>query len=636
MDRFANRRRQPLKDLDCEDPLRSCQDMKCFPWFRLIMAGLFFWLGGRAGIAAELPGDAAGTALIGEARKAVAAWHAGEPASGAVLRVVYFHPSDREPLPDYAERLDRVLTDVSGFYRDGLRRFGVAGGGLPLEKKAGKLVLHVVQGKHPAAHYQHESGDETAAEIRAAVKGVFDLDREHVLVMYGLCRKEPDGRYVFDAPYYGRGTQAGGLCHAADCELLDPLLLTETEKRIVYTEHYYPRMEQTVAKFNSMYLGGTAHELGHGLGLPHDSGSAREQWMGTSLMGMGNLTYRQEVWGGGRPVYLSQGSALQLISHPLITGSNKGRWEQAGGHFKELKFTAQEAVVNIRGKAAGSIPPYAVVAYLWPASSRTDHGAQTFPVLVKEGEFSLALSRLKGGDYRLKLTALHVNGATTTRALTFTVSTPGDPDVDTLQADWNMDLAVEAVVRQQPDARQFLTDELIVAAPSPPAKLKLKVLRGIVDPPAPLDLASVREAKFFLSDAVWTKAEVGWGQPARNFFWFAGTPQTNPFLSLTNRIYDKGLYAHSPSSYIFPVAGQWKKFTATVGLNTGALAQGSAVFTVWGDGRELHRSPILRAGERREIELDITGVKELELRAEGGEGHPHNSWAIWADPVVSR
>ena len=87
---------------------------------------------------------------------------------------------------------------------------------------------------------------------------------------------------------------------------------------------------------------------------------------------------------------------------------------------------------------------------------------------------------------------------------------------------------------------------------------------------------------------------------------------------------------------MFPVAGQWKKFAASVGLNTGALAQGSAVFTVWGDGRELHRTPILRAGERREIELDITGVKELELRAEGGEGHPHNSWAIWADPVVSR
>ena len=177
----------------------------------LPLAGLLLWVSGRAGKAAELPGDANGTALIGEARKAVAAWHAGEPASGGVLRVVYFHPSDREPLPDYAERLDRVLTDVSGFYRDGLRRFGVANEGLPLEKKDGKLVLRVVRGKRPASAYQHESGSQTEAEIREALRDTFDLDREHVLVMYGLCRKEPDGRYVFDAPYYGRGTQGGGL-----------------------------------------------------------------------------------------------------------------------------------------------------------------------------------------------------------------------------------------------------------------------------------------------------------------------------------------------------------------------------------------------------------------------------------------
>jgi hypothetical protein len=34
--------------------------------------------------------------------------------------------------------------------------------------------------------------------------------------------------------------------------------------------------------------------------------------------------------------------------------------------------------------------------------------------------------------------------------------------------------------------------------------------------------------------------------------------------------------------------------------------------------------------------VDISRVKELELRAEGAEGHNHNSWAIWADPIVSR
>ena len=59
-------------------------------------------------------------------------------------------------------------------------------------------------------------------------------------MIHGLCRQEKDGRYVFNAPYYGRGSQINGVCHAADCELLDPNLLNERVKKIVYTEHYYP------------------------------------------------------------------------------------------------------------------------------------------------------------------------------------------------------------------------------------------------------------------------------------------------------------------------------------------------------------------------------------------------------------
>jgi endo-alpha-N-acetylgalactosaminidase len=82
---------------------------------------------------------------------------------------------------------------------------------------------------------------------------------------------------------------------------------------------------------------------------------------------------------------------------------------------------------------------------------------------------------------------------------------------------------------------------------------------------------------------------------------------------------------------------KWKTFTATIGLRDGANPiQGSAVFTVRGDGRELYRSPILRVGVREEVKVDISQVKELELLTEGGEGHNHNSWAIWAEPKVQR
>jgi hypothetical protein len=582
------------------------------------------------------PADPDGSAMIQVAQRLIAEYHAGEKPSGAVLRVVYFHPSDRDPLPNYAERLDRVMNDISDFYRDGLRRFGLECNGLALEKKDDRLVLHIVKGKSPASAYQHESGDQTVAEIRAALAGTIDIDREHVLVLYGLCRKEPDGRYVFDAPYYGKGSAQGGICHAADCELLDPALLKETSKNIVYTEHYYPRLEQTVAKFNSMYLGGTAHELGHGLGLPHDAGNPVEKPFGTSLMGMGNLTYRQERWGGGAPVILTRASALQLASHPLITGSNRGRWDPVDSSVDALTFSVESRDLKIQGKASGRIPPYGVIAYAWPVGQKTDHGARTFPAALDNGNFTLTLSGLRPDTYHLKIATLYVNGGTAARELRFGFNGAGKPDVAELNGSSFVNRAETALMKGDANARAFLTDEAIAAAPTPEAQRKMRILRAVLDPAPLVDLSTTKENAVYLSDANWTEAEVGWGQLARNYYWFDQRIQKGVFLSLRGQVFEKGLYAHSRSRFVFPTGAKWKRFTATIGLRDGALDQGSAIFTIRGDGKDLYRSPILRPGSREEMKVDISGINQLELLADGGEGHTHNSWAIWADPKVSR
>jgi hypothetical protein len=48
-----------------------------------------------------------------------------------------------------------------------------------------------------------------------------------------------------------------------------------------------------------------------------------------------------------------------------------------------------------------------------------------------------------------------------------------------------------------------------------------------------------------------------------------------------------------------------------------------------------HRN-ILRPGSREKITANVAGVTQLELVAEGGEGHSHNSWAIWIEPRLER
>lgn len=609
-----------------------------------------------------IPDDPAGRAMMQEAQQIIAAYHTGHRETNNAIRVVYFVPKDCDPLDNYAERLDRIMNDVSDFYRDGLRRLGIETSGLPLERKDGRLVVHLVKGQLPARKYSYESGDVTAQEIRLALKKTMDAEREHLMVFYALCRKEKDGRYVFTAPYYGDGSQRGGMCHAADCELLDPLLLKETNRPMVFTEHYYPRVETTVARFNSMYLGGVAHELGHALGLPHDDGGEPEKSFGISLMGGGNITYRQELWGGGPPTYLGRASALQLASHPLITGSDFGRWDAVKSAFQSLEFSAKEDTLGIQGVVTGAVPPYAVIAYAWPESEQIDdHSALTFPCVLKDGAFTLDLDGLRPDNWQrwhLKLARLHVNGANATQEFHLRYDAPSTLDSVTMKSPWMIDgkhvafakgtdyavlkgnwlvrRAENAVMHRQSDARKLVNDGALAAAPTPETARHLRLLRGVLDPVVPFDLATVREDSAFLSDAAWTSAEVGWGQVARNYFWFDQSIQNGVFLTLGGKFYDKGLYAHSPARYVFPVAGKWKTFTATIGLRDGANIQGSAVFTIRGDGRELYRSRLLRVGEREDVKLDISQVKELELLTEGGEGHNHNSWAIWAEPKVQR
>ena len=56
----------------------------------------------------------------------------------------------------------------------------------------------------------------------------------------------------------------------------------------------------SLGEFNSHYIGGLAHELGHAFGLPHDcQREAERAKRGLSLMGGGNHTYGQEQRGEG-------------------------------------------------------------------------------------------------------------------------------------------------------------------------------------------------------------------------------------------------------------------------------------------------------------------------------------------------
>lgn len=592
---------------------------------------------------AEQPApDEAAISLMESSQHVIAAYHRDAQNSPNVVRVVYFHPRDRQPLAGWRERLTRTLDDVGTFYRDGLRRFGVAGPAIQFEQDDAGYVFHLVEGELPASEYDYSSGGAIERELRDVLGEAIDFQREHVLTVHGLCHQEKDGRYVFNAPYYGRGSQRNGFCHAADCELLDPGLLKEKDDRIVYNEHYYPRQEQTVGKFNSWYLGGLAHELGHGIGLPHNAGLPRERVTpGAALMGSGNHHYREELWGGTRPAYLSLSTALRLIAHPLITNSNYERFVDPEAQLDTLDFSTEAQALRLAGSIRGSVPAYAAIAYLWsprtwPGDPQQDHLSISHPTAVSRKRFDLKITDLRPGDYRLRFSCLHCNGAVSDFDFHLQVDRDGKPNARELNQAWLLARAESKVLCGDPSAGAFVLAAIDSSASSVELKAKLKILSELLDPPAPIDLATTPKESVSLSDANWNAANVGWRDVARNHYDRQTRHRNSIYLELKGKFYDKGLYAHSPSNYRFDLDQRWKTFTATVGLRDGAAEQGSAVFEVLGDGKVLYRSPLLRAGQHAKLKVDISDVQSLKLVTQGGEGHNHNSWAIWAAPMLSR
>jgi hypothetical protein len=89
-------------------------------------------------------------------------WADSKPA----LVMAYFVPSDRVPIPGYQDRVDRVMTEVQKFYREGMQANGYGPTSFDLARDSeGKLQVHVVQGRHDMHAYGRDDSDKVRAEV---------------------------------------------------------------------------------------------------------------------------------------------------------------------------------------------------------------------------------------------------------------------------------------------------------------------------------------------------------------------------------------------------------------------------------------------------------------------------------------
>ncbi len=104
-------------------------------------------------------------------------------------------------------------------------------------------------------------------------------------------------------------------------------------------------------------------------------------------------------------------------------------------------------------------------------------------------------------------------------------------------------------------------------------------------------------------------------------------------LRIGGRTYDRGLGVHAGSSLTYDLDDEFRRFTATVGVDDEVGDRGSVVFEVWVDGRLQHRSPTLTgAGGEHRIDVDVVDAEELRLVVtDAGDGTVHDH-ADWAQP----
>lgn len=556
-------------------------------------------------------------------------WQKDGPADKRKLHVVYVTLTERPPLPGYKDRLDRILKNIQAYYASQMEENGFPPltFALDLDKDGKVHVFDAHIDKKLEELNTNTSGPPTreAAEKVMRENGA-DPERDYVLIVVQM----PDKK----GPYYGAGDAVSGRCWICDAAHLDPMNLNSTEKG-----NY---LFQTLGNDNTVYIGGTAHELGHCFSLPHTMQLSPVSETGTSLMGSGNYEYGREFRNEGKGTFLIQSDAMRLASTPLFSGVDKQPADSITASTSDLKVTPLADGLRLTGKVKGNPPVYALVAYFNPAGNDDYDQSSTTAIPERDGSFSIDLVRPNhNGVFEFSLVALHANGATTTLTKDTLRKTPqGIDETPLLLSD-----AVREVIGpwshyKWKEAQQALDKVLQKHGNDPKLKTGLDAWKIAVNPqlsqkPAgniPAEIPnSIKELDLTTSQPAQVKS--GWNSP----FWGTLPPNDRgPIASFSNYEARRIMYTHAPGEFIYDLGGKWKKFTAQVGLPTG-VNYAHMMVTVKADGKEVYKSPDISEGKTFPVDLNVEGVKTLTIESDPSPNHGNGGcWTIVADPVLSR
>lgn len=217
---------------------------------------------------------------------------ATKPAAGRTgyqpeVKLVYFVPSDRKPIPRYREKIHVVLNIVEQLYRAEFERRRWRFDGFPFELEPDdKPLVHLILAKKPAREYndypKHEYGPHYK-NVVADIADYFKNEHRTQLTIAFVETYEEGPAPVEWAGAIAAGSRypiGGGMGLFSSWILRDEFCATDVETQLKLLNDETPIVGRTALhtrkpdsprfEFIEDGFGGVAHELGHSFGLYHD------------------------------------------------------------------------------------------------------------------------------------------------------------------------------------------------------------------------------------------------------------------------------------------------------------------------------------------------------------------------------
>jgi NPCBM/NEW2 domain len=109
---------------------------------------------------------------------------------------------------------------------------------------------------------------------------------------------------------------------------------------------------------------------------------------------------------------------------------------------------------------------------------------------------------------------------------------------------------------------------------------------------------------------------------ARNQFRYRkNKTDINKKLQLGKTVYDRGLWIHSQTTLKYLIRGDYRRFRAVMGIDQDVAKDGIGIVSVeiTGDGKKLFEGTVRWSDPPRNLDLDVTNVRELKIVVDYGD-----------------